>query len=82
MLPIHEKLMESVVFKQLIEYIKKQDSIINVQYGFRHGNSCETSLHYVIAQWKDEIERGNIIIATFVDFQKAFETIPTSQKFG
>lgn len=75
MLPIHEKLIEKVVHKQLIKYLNETNCIVDVQSGFRKGHSCETSLNVILASWKDEIDRGNTIIAVFLDFKRAFETI-------
>lgn len=74
-LPIHEKLLECTVHDQLLEYINTNDVLIATQSGFRSNHSCETSLNLVLATWKEDIDNGNSIIAVFLDFKRAFETI-------
>lgn len=49
--------------------------MITEQSGYRNLHSCETALNYVIADWKCEIDIRNLILAIFVDFERAFETI-------
>lgn len=74
-LPIHEKLIERVVHKQMLHYLEENNILFFAQSGFRHGHSCETSINYLLATWKAEIEKGNFVIAVFLDFKRAFETI-------
>lgn len=74
-LPIHEKLIECIVHKQLTAYLESRNCLINVQSGFRKNHSCETALNLVLASWIEDIEKGNNILAVFLDFKRAFETI-------
>jgi hypothetical protein len=36
---------------------------------------CETSLNLVLTQWKEEIDKGKVVIGIFLDLKRAFETI-------
>lgn len=75
MLPTYEKVLEAVVKEQLEEFVKKIEIVIEEQSGFRKGHSCESALNLVIANWKEQNEDGNIIVAVFLDLKRAFETI-------
>ena len=59
----------------MLEHIENQNIIITYQSGFRPNHSCETSINYVISDWKHEIEQNKIIIAVFIDLKRAFETV-------
>lgn len=74
-LPIHEKLLEKVVQKQLIDYIESNKLLTKKQSGFRGKHSCETALNLVLASWKHEIQSGDNILAVFLDFKRVFETL-------
>lgn len=75
MLPCFEKLIEKVVFEQLSDYVERNDIIGNVQSGFRKHHSCETAINKVLYDWNEAIENSETVIAVFLDFQRAFETI-------
>lgn len=74
-LPIPEKLLELVAKNQLMKFIQKNDIIISEQSGFRKNHSCETSLQYVLNEWKMDISNNLIIGVVFLDFKRAFETV-------
>lgn len=74
-LPVGEKILEMTVKEQLISHCQKNNIIIPVQSGFREGHSCETALQCIMEDWVKAIDVGNIIVAVFLDFKRAFETI-------
>lgn len=74
-LPVYEKVLENVVKGQLLDYINQHKILINEQSGFRKGHSCESALNFVICEWKQFDDIGNITIVLFLDFKRAFETI-------
>lgn len=53
--------------------------ILEEQSGFRKHHSCETALNLLLLKWKQSIERGKIVMAVFVDLNRAFETIDRSK---
>lgn len=75
MLPTYEKCGELLAKSQIEKFIKDNKILINQQSGYRADHSCETSLNYIIADWKESMDRKKIIIAVFLDFQRAFETL-------
>jgi Reverse transcriptase (RNA-dependent DNA polymerase) len=74
-LPLFEKIFEIVLHVQLSEYVEKNNILCNVQSGFRKSHSCETSVQSVLSKWRQNADSGNITIAAFLDFKRAFETI-------
>lgn len=69
-----EKILEKVVKKQLDKFIEDNAIISKYQSGFRKKYSCETAVNYVINRWKN-VEKNNKMMAIFLDFKRAFETI-------
>jgi Reverse transcriptase (RNA-dependent DNA polymerase)/Endonuclease-reverse transcriptase len=74
-LPLCEKVLEIVLHKQMSEYIKEKNILCEMQSGFRKNHSCESAIQIVLAKWRRLIEEGNVVIAVFLDFKRAFETI-------
>jgi exonuclease III len=74
-LPLFEKIFEIVLNIQMTEYVEKNKILCNVQSGFRKSHSCETSVQSVLSKWRQDADNGNITIAAFLDFKRAFETI-------
>lgn len=75
MLPIYEKVLEKVIYHQLIEYFTKNNTVHPNQSGFRSNHSCETAIQLVLEKWVNELDNGKILIAVFLDFKRAFETV-------
>lgn len=69
-----EKILEKVVKDQIEKYFETHKLISKYQSGFRKKFSCETTVNYVINRWKN-IEKNRKIMAIFLDFKRAFETI-------
>jgi hypothetical protein len=74
-LPAYEKILESAVKEQFLNYLERNNILIEEQSGFRAVHSCETSLNLTLAAWKEMMENDKIIVAVFLDFKRAFETI-------
>lgn len=69
-----EKIMEKIVKEQLETYMEQHNLFSKYQSGFRKKFSCETTVNYVINRWK-YADRKKKIMAIFLDFKRAFETI-------
>lgn len=74
-LPITEKIIESCVHRQLIDHVKYNSILMERQSGYREKHSCETALNLFIDEWKIAIASNKVVIAVFIDFKRAFETI-------
>lgn len=77
-LPITEKLLESSVKVQFLNYVEINNILNKYQSGFRYKHSCETSLCFVLTNWKGALDVNQYVIAVFLDFKRAFETIDTN----
>lgn len=75
MLPLLEKIIENVAYDQLSKYVLDNKLLIENQSGFRPEHSCETALTWLIMTLKQKRHDKNKIVAIFLDFQRAFETI-------
>lgn len=74
-LPTYEKILEAAVKEFVEEHMENNNITIDEQSGFRRGYSCESALNLVIMKWRAEIDKGNIVVAVFLDLKRAFETI-------
>ena len=74
-LPVYEKVMELFVKKQLLDHFDNNNLLIKQQSGFRSNHSCETALNLLIEHFKRALDNKLVIVAVFLDFKKAFETI-------
>ena len=76
MLPFCEKILELVVYNQIIDYVNSNNILCTYQSGFRGKHSCETALQLVISEWKHLLDKSAVgICAVFIDLKRAFETI-------
>ena len=74
-LPVLSKVFENLVLQQMQEFIYNHCLLHDTQSGFRKGHSTTTAL----LKFKDDIskamKKGEITLAVFADFSKAFNTV-------
>jgi hypothetical protein len=70
------KVMESLVREKLIKHLNKNSLISNSQHGFVGGRSCSTNLLATLDAWTETLEDGGCVDAIYLDFAKAFDTVP------
>ena len=75
LLPTISKLFEKVVYKQLYDYFTKNDLFYKSQYGFRQKHSTELAALELSDRLYDQLDKGEIPIAIFLDLSKAFDTL-------
>lgn len=75
MLSCVERLIESLAYNQFNNYIITNKLLSDNQSGFRANHSCETAINDVLFEWREAQNDNKVIIAVFLDFQRAFETI-------
>ena len=68
------KILEKIVYNQLISYIKEKNILTNSQFGFRKSHSPTTSLLNSTNKWLLNIDKGLINGVLFLDLRKAFDT--------
>ncbi|KAI7815537.1 reverse transcriptase, partial [Rhyzopertha dominica] len=75
LLPLFSKLLEKVVYKQLIIHIKHNGLIPDRQSGFRCGHSTITTLLDVTDDYLRAIDKKEVTTAVFLDYTKAFDCL-------
>jgi hypothetical protein len=70
------KVMEQFIRDVLIDYMEENGFFTKHQHGFRKGPSCATQLIEVMEQWTEDLDKKNSIDVIYLDFQKAFDTVP------
>ena len=74
-LPVVEKLAESVVCSQLVQYLMAHDVICDAQHGFRPGRSTESAMLDAVGYLIDALDHGLIGCLTTADTSKAFDSV-------
>ena len=73
------KVLEKVVKRSIVDFIRVQNSFPANQHGFMQGRSCLTNLLLTRESWAEARERRVPIDAIFFDFSKAFDKVDHSQ---
>ncbi|BHF66187.1 hypothetical protein SprV_0200920300 [Sparganum proliferum] len=70
------KVMERIIKRELMRFLEQHHLLSNAQHGFRRGRSCLTNLLYCLEQWTRAIDEGNVVHVAYIDFKKAFDSVP------
>ena len=74
-LPLFSKILERLVYNRLISFISKHNILYKHQFGFRKNHSTNMALITLIDKIALAIDRGDLVLGVFLDFQKAFDTV-------
>ena len=69
------KILEKLMFNRLYTFLESNKCIYDLQFGFQQKHSTNHALLNMVQQIKETIDKGDIGIGVFVDFQKAFDTV-------
>lgn len=72
-LPAFGKILEKMVYNQLIDFLENEKILCDFYSRFRHKHSCEHAVQYVVNEWKQGVDEGKVVGITFVDLKRAFE---------
>ncbi|XP_014676561.1 PREDICTED: uncharacterized protein LOC106816452 [Priapulus caudatus] len=70
------KVMESLLNDHIVEHLNINDLFTPHQHGFTAGKSCLTNLLETFEDWTSALDCGASIDTVFLDYQKAFDTVP------
>ena len=73
LLPILSKVMEKVVFIQLVEYLEENKLIHPNLHGSRKGHNTSTALLQLYDKWIEELEGDKMVGVLFCDQSAAFD---------
>ena len=69
------KILEKLMFKRVYDFLEKNNSIYNLQFGFRSKHSTNHALIDITENIRSALDKGKIAGGIFVDLQKAFDTV-------
>lgn len=70
------KVMEGIVRDKVIEHLTENRLLSECQHGFVSGRSCTTNLIATLEDWTDMLDEGSAVDAIYLDFAKAFDSVP------
>ena len=76
------KVLEGLVREHLSEFMKTNKLLSPKQYGFIKGRSTTLQLLKVLDDWTRSLEKGKQIDTIYMDFKKAFDTVPHWRLIG
>ena len=85
LLPLPGKIFEKVVHEQLLLKIEEDETLSDLQFGFRKGKSTIQAIHKLTEQINIGFNNSLLTAAVYIDFKKAFDCVqyPTLlQKLG
>ena len=66
---------EKVVHSRLVDFLEKNNSLHDRQYGFRSGRSCEHALLDAQNTLLDSLNKKSVSLPLLIDFSKAFDMV-------
>ena len=75
LLPVFSKILERVVFNQLVAYLDFYNLIHPNHHGSREGYSTATALIQMYDTWVEEVDSGNMVGVMMVDLSAAFDMV-------
>jgi len=74
-LSVISKLLERLVSKQLLRYLKDNDLLPDLQSAYRGHRSTETAVLKVLSDILSALDTGNIAMLTLLDLSAAFDIV-------
>ncbi|KAK3089529.1 hypothetical protein FSP39_004304 [Pinctada imbricata] len=68
--------LTSFVRDHIVDYMSLNQLFTKKQYGFMSGRSTALQLLSVLEKWTNALDEGNPVDCIYMDFQKAFDTVP------
>ena len=75
LLPIFSKILERVIYNQLVQYLNSEGIIHPNHHGSRQGHSTATALIQMYDRWVEEVDNGNMVGVMMVDLSAAFDMV-------
>ena len=71
--------MESFIRDKVLRHMRENDLLSEHQHGFLPGRSTITQLLEAMDYWTEALDNGNDIDIIYLDFQKAFDSVPNQR---
>ena len=76
------KIMESFIKEAIMSHLRSENLLSSKQYGFISGRSTVTQLLRYLDKCVETIVDGSVVDSIYLDFQKAFDTVPHRRLIG
>ena len=70
------RILEKLIRNQIVEYMQSENLLSDLQFGFIKGRSTSLQLLNIMNDWTYAIENSNSSDCIYLDYQKAFDTVP------
>ena len=77
-LPALSKVLEIAVHHQLTDYLETNKLLNKFQFGYRSKRSTELATALLLDDIRNEVDKGKLVGAIFLDLSKAFDTLSHS----
>ena len=78
LLPILSKVLERVIFEQMINYLENNKLLHHSHHGFRASHSTLTALVEMYDQWTEALEKDEATAVVMLDLSAAFDVVDHS----
>lgn len=75
LLPVISKIIEKILFSQIVGHFSDHNLFSENQFGFRKGLSTTDAVLQLVRKITEGNERGHVTLAHFVDLTKAFDCV-------
>ena len=75
LLPVLSKVLERVIFEQMISYLEHNQLLHPSHHGFRTGHSTVTALIEMYDQWIEALEKEEVTAVVMLDLSAAFDVV-------
>ena len=72
------KIYEKLMHNRIVDFMEANNSLYEMQYGFRSGRSCEHAVLKAQSVLLDSLNRNQISLLLLIDFSKAFDKVEHS----
>ena len=76
------KIMEKFIRESVVNHLLERGLLSKKQFGFINGRSTITQLLYYLDECLKKTAVGNVVDAIYLDFSKAFDTVPHQRLLG
>jgi len=70
------KVFESIIRERMLDHLFDNKLMSLCQHGFLPRKSCTTQLLHALNDWTESLDRGNSVDVLYLDFKKAFNSVP------
>ena len=74
-LPAPNRIIERVVYNQLIYHLNSYKLLDGRQHGFRRDHSTSSAIHTLVQDMYNSIDNRMPMLCVFIDYSKAFDTL-------